>query len=477
MRQNAFYIFYVLFLSSVFIRGQELYFTIVLPNSYTHAAVEVSKLIEGVIPEEELWLQDTLVHKNRLDFKIVSPDTGRCIVRVNQFAATLHVMPAGHYTIQWPQPDSLNFYSEQTQHPVFPELIENAPTRLNFLIRDYQLLVNTKLDHTQEGYKNRRTIIQQIDTLWRECIKRYQHIKDPYFTLFWNYQTAQLQWALSYQTKSLYSNFIGRPALAYKHPAVLEFLSNFYGDYIIQRATAQSSTSIYRLVNESPNLQSLNEIAAQDPLLQNDTLRQWVYMNTLWHWSFDARFNRSAVFELLKQLQSQSLNRELQRQCEIVLSYFKTLQPGDPAPDFTVYNHKKQALSLSNYKGRWVYLSFLDANSRHGMMEQEVLKKWQHTYGSKIQFLSVLLNSNALNLTQLCSEQSDIQWPITYISKGNGLASPELLYQIYSNETYVLVDPLGRIYRYPAPAPTEGIEQVWKTLLKPAHKTRKIGIR
>ena len=111
------------------------------------------------------------------------------------------------------------------------------------------------------------------------------------------------------------------------------------------------------------------------------------------------------------------------------------------------------------------------------MMEQEVLKKWQHTYGSKIQFLSVLLNSNALNLTQICSEQSDIQWPITYISKGNGLTSPELLYQIYSNETYVLVDPLGRIYRYPAPAPTEGIEQVWKTLLKPAHKTRKIGIR
>ncbi|NBU61898.1 MAG: hypothetical protein EBS26_03245 [Bacteroidia bacterium] len=457
--------------------GQDIFLTLNFPKSEKQAAITISKVLEGVLPKYETWFEDSVKTDSNIVLQIISPDTGRCVIRVNQFAATLHVMPAGHYTVYWPMPDSLIYYTPRSEHPVFPELDEHAPVKLNYLIRDFQQLINARLYNNIDGHINRRDIIKNIDSLYLQCKTRYANITDAYFTTYWQYTIGQLQLNVSYNTKALYQYFIARSSVNIKHPAVLAFLSSFYNDYIIQKATSLSGTSIFNIINEHASLQLLNTLFKDDAFLQNDTIAQWVFLNNFWNFCYDIRFNKNALHNILKELQASALNRQIQRQCEIVLSTFNTLQNGFKAPDFTVYNNATKAVSLSNFKGKWVYICFTDYKSKRAKLELQLLKKWQNTYGVKIQFLSVLINAGPEELKQYIIENPTLSWPITYFKNASGTSSPITLYQVYGTEAYVMIDPKGNISQIPAPAPSEGIEQLWKSLLRPSSKSRKIGIR
>ncbi|MFZ9455578.1 MAG: hypothetical protein ACO27Q_10140 [Bacteroidia bacterium] len=272
--------------------------TLNFPKSEKQAAITISKVLEGVLPKYETWFEDSVKTDSNIVLQIISPDTGRCVIRVNQFAATLHVMPAGHYTVYWPMPDSLIYYTPRSEHPVFPELDEHAPVKLNYLIRDFQQLINARLYNNIDGHINRRDIIKNIDSLYLQCKTRYANITDAYFTTYWQYTIGQLQLNVSYNTKALYQYFIARSSVNIKHPAVLAFLSSFYNDYIIQKATSLSGTSIFNIINEHASLQLLNTLFKDDAFLQNDTIAQWVFLNNFWNFCYDIRFNKNALHNI-----------------------------------------------------------------------------------------------------------------------------------------------------------------------------------
>lgn len=460
-------------------KAQNIFLTLQFPKTGKPIGIKISKLQEGVLPKQNMWFEDSLKTDSNLVLQLASPDTGRCVIKVNQFAATLHVMPAGHYTVYWPVQDTLTYYTPRSEHPVFPQLAEEATLKLNYLIRDFQNLVTTRLNNisNNEGHVNRRQMIQCIDSLYLQCKERYAGITDPYFVTHWQYSIGQLQLNVSHNTKALFQYFISRPFIDLKHPAVIAFLSSYYNDYLIQKTKSFTDISIFNIINEQASLQTLNTIFKDDVLLQNDTLKQWVFLYNLWNFCFDSRFNKNALHNILKELQAAAINRQIQRQCESVLSTFSTLYNGVMAPDFSVYNNVAKAVSLSNFKGKWVYLCFTDFNSKRAKLEQQLLKKWQNSYGTKIQFLTVFMNAGPEELNQFNNEHKPLQWPITYFKQGSGTASPFALYQVYGTEAYLIIDPKGTIWQISAPAPSEGVEQIFKSILRPGVKSRKIGIR
>jgi len=189
-----------------------------------------------------------------------------------------------------------------------------------------------------------------------------------------------------------------------------------------------------------------------DSLIENTTLRDLYKHNqtqeTVKWASFEVAKNIGNHFSTV------ATANEYKQSVENALAKRMLLAPGQPAPEFTLNDINGESHSLSNFKGKLVYIDFWATWCSPCRAQIPHLKKMKDTYkGKPIVFIAISLDDDKnawekmVNDEQLGGVQlhADRAW----------LSDVAKQYQIFGVPTFVLVDAEGKIIEYPAPRPSD----------------------
>jgi hypothetical protein len=119
-------------------------------------------------------------------------------------------------------------------------------------------------------------------------------------------------------------------------------------------------------------------------------------------------------------------------------------------------------VSLADFKGKYIYLSFWDENNPRSIQEIDLIRELDKKYGKKIAFVSICTSVNESKILAFIN-RNKYKWVFL-----NAAGSTKLLkdYDVLSYPSFYLIDKESNILRCPADRPTGNIERTLDMLFK-----------
>lgn len=130
------------------------------------------------------------------------------------------------------------------------------------------------------------------------------------------------------------------------------------------------------------------------------------------------------------------------------------LAPGQPAPGFTLTDINGEEHSLSDYRGKLVYIDFWATWCGPCRRQLPYLMKMKETYeGKPIAIIAISLDDDK-NAWENMVRNDNMKGIQLHADKA-WLSDAAQKYQVRAIPTFVLIDAEGKIIEYPAPRPSE----------------------
>jgi peroxiredoxin len=201
---------------------------------------------------------------------------------------------------------------------------------------------------------------------------------------------------------------------------------------------------------------------AQDDVLTDDTLREFVILKNLYDEFYKDQFSRSSMLDILDTLilvSPVSRHREIGR---TIKDKVTKLLVGHAPPAFSLYNRDSTLVSLSDFEGQYVYLNFCICLTYSCIKEFEQLKILNEQHGDKLKIVTIAFDEKFSSMVNFL-KKNDYNW--TFLYYGN---QPDIMkkYDIRAYPTYYLVGPDGKLVASPAPSPAENFEYFLFKIMK-----------
>lgn len=232
--------------------------------------------------------------------------------------------------------------------------------------------------------------------------------------------------------------------------------TEFIGDYINYKARElyqQDSTRKFE-ANKILLIDQVKETAVHDYLLAN-----WAYNSMVEQG--DVAKGKELTYEL-KSLSPQSAYLPI---LQHAYAASIKLMPGNPAPDFSYPGVDGKLVSLSDFRGKVVYLDFWASWCGPCRAEIPAAKKLEEEFRNKdVVFLAVSIDESEKAWKKLIKEQA---LPgIHLLSTGNFDAEAAKLYNVKGIPRYFIIDKDGKIVDSDAARPSSGAKESLEKLLK-----------
>ncbi|WP_167856714.1 TlpA family protein disulfide reductase [Hymenobacter aquaticus] len=173
--------------------------------------------------------------------------------------------------------------------------------------------------------------------------------------------------------------------------------------------------------------------------------------------SYQLDTNTAGVVAAMPTFRQQNRDSALARNLREMVGKQLRVQPGQPAPAFTLLDNMGNKVALSDYKGKVVYLDFWGSWCAPCLAEipaSTALR--QKMAGREVVFISVAVGDTEEKWQRTLREhQLTSAAGVQLRSPDNTLATD---YQVYSYPSHLLIGRDGRIWARPAPAPSAGAE-------------------
>lgn len=139
------------------------------------------------------------------------------------------------------------------------------------------------------------------------------------------------------------------------------------------------------------------------------------------------------------------------------------LKPGTPAPGFTLTDRTKNPVSLADFKGKGVVLSFWTTYCQGCLSEMDLIRPLYDKYKNKVAFVSVSADADFNKMLMFVNLKRDYIWTFLHIGDQSEVLSN---YDVRSYPLFVLIDKTGKIYKYPADLPGSGLDAAIETMIQ-----------
>ncbi|MET4107562.1 TlpA disulfide reductase family protein [Hymenobacter sp. UYP22] len=180
--------------------------------------------------------------------------------------------------------------------------------------------------------------------------------------------------------------------------------------------------------------------------------RDWALYQLL---SFQLPDNRAAVVAAYPTFQALNRDTILTRNLRQLLAEGQHLQPGQPAPAFTLLDQKGQPVSLTDFRGKVVYLDFWGTWCAPCRQELPAAARLaRHFAGRDVVFVSIAVNDPEKKWQQVVAAEQ-----LTGLKQVQ-LRSPDATvptaYHVWEYPTYLILGRDGHIRLTNAPRPSAG---------------------
>jgi len=328
-----------------------------------------------------------------------------------------------------------------------------ADAGLNRIIGDYNEMYNQFIyRHANAIYKGRSA---QLITDFEEGAKmKFGKSKDTYFLNYMKYSFASLEWiGLKNKQRILTSYFAEQPIL-YNNIQYTDFFNEFMKTYL-SSIDHFDYREIIEAILSVDALNKIDEMLKRDTILAKDQqLRALSALLLLSRKSHSPGLPKGRVASLFKEIQQKDPDKIIQEIAGNFYGKLQKLQSGSPAPFFGLEDANGDTISLKQYEGKFILLSFIRPDCRVCLLHLEDLSKFQEKFKTKLQNISIVYGPDYGEVIRFADSRL-YDWP--FLNLNNDILLLEK-YEIKTYPTYAIINPDGTIAMIPAPMPDESLE-------------------
>ncbi len=319
---------------------------------------------------------------------------------------------------------------------------------LNNLIRRFDNQFENFINQNLEGIYNQHSLSLGV-TFSKEIEEEYADVKHPYFQIYLQYRLGYLEYLANTEAYiTLENKYFAKKELHLNNLAYTILFDKIYNNALASAFYRREKTKFSRALESNEVYQELDKLMRTYSAYEDKKFRELLLAKSIFDGAENKLFSCQKAIRILEQINHNVQDEEIRVLIENYLNQLSHLLKNTKAPDFKVGD-----FTLENYKGKYLYLHFCNTLSPVWKNDLELLNKLYEAFGRDIEFLSLLSEVDSTGLNQV-----DMKWNRVQIDEENSVLKD---YKIKVSPTYILINPEGKVYQYPARGPHDGIEKVF----------------
>lgn len=342
--------------------------------------------------------------------------------------------------------------------PIEIEFNNSEPTELNYLLADFSNRYEAFLEyHHPLISKKNPDIFGKIDTMRSLSKAKYASYNKPYLNNYIDYTFASLEENITLKEKEnmFYKHVSGKPVLLNNY----DYMLFFHQFYSVTSSFFMNNSKTLNEINGKQNFSSLMDLFKESSLLVNDTIRETVLLKSLSEYARYPGYKANAVLAILDQATTQCKAVENRRAAENLKRKLSVMLVGKPAPALSFQDMAGKAVSLADFKGKYIYVNFWATWCSSCTQDMTLIPELKKSYGGKIIFVSISVDKNPETVKnflkknpKLSPEKNGSGW--VFLTSDNYKKVKEE-FNVLTVPTYYLIDTKGNVLRSPAATPAD----------------------
>ncbi len=448
--------------------------------AYLNKGVRVAELFtykDFITKNLVLESKDSLDEKGRFTLKFYCETTQPVIIKLKNAVGKIYVQPIKdklqEYIIKFYPPDSVQVNSQDIELKANVSILTNDSLELNTLIFDFNTLYNKYMAVAQTKFLNKPTLYKVLDSIFIEAKEKYKSVNNPFFKSFIDYTMAGLNTDATRDRVTIANHFIINKPVLEKNFAYMEFFNSYFNNYLIGELSLQKNKTIYYVVNNEASIKKLIEYTQSNVLLsKNDTLKELVIIQNLYHFYYNEKFNPHSVQIILEQLLRQTKINYHRTIIQNIIQEFNQLKEGSPAPEFTALNRDSSLFDINQIKNQYIYLTFFSVKSPLSLKEMKEISFLFEKLGHKMQFVSICVDEDFNTYKDFLKKNPTYKWTILFNHNPQKTLSAKVMYNVKAVPLCFLIAPDKSLKLSPAPTPSEGVYYKLNLLFKKPSNNR-----
>jgi len=419
--------------------------------------------------------RSTIDSNGKFLLKINTDDTIFVYLDIDFYKAALYIEPNKLYNIDIRAADYDIIYKI---NPFLADLkldiniVKTNDTELNTLISEFDTLYNdfiiNNINILLYRNQNNKTKIDSFNVKVKSIFKG---IENKYFNSYVRYKIASLEQITQVMGReSLFKKYFSNQPVLYNNVEYMNFFNRFFKKYITDVSKSINKTDLDKTINQEADYFALLDTLGKDTLLINEVIREMAMLKCLNEILYSRNFDKKNILKILKDISVKSKFSQHKTIAKDIITDFTKFARGTKAPDFKLINQNNKEISLSDFKGKFVYLCFWRTGCISCLDEMELIKKFNEKYGDKIEFISISADKEYMTMYNYVKDKG-YDWNILYFEKKWDMLKS---YGVKAFPLFVLID----ILKYAIDKPSQNIEGLFIQLTQqPIKKHHKIGVK
>lgn len=385
-------------------------------------------------------------------------------VQAESYSQSFYIEPGRRYEVflpafDWDLADRRNVHLDPVALPL--RFLNVDTNELNLKIMRFDETVDSFLAANRERldfrFRPDRRVFAQLQTL---VDRRFGSGDETFFERYVRFQMLEMRLALRIDSrKKLINNYITNSPVRYYDENYMRLFLDLYAHSI---SSGTRRVGQHRLVHwvETGDLATYMDSIGLDPLLANEQVRELAVLQALKESYYDRNYSREAVRRMVDNLAAQSKFDDHRILARHLLESFVQMEHGNELPPFVLPDVNRQMVSLDDFRGKWVYLSFVRVGDPHSLREIETMAHFSDTLAAKhpdVALVSVSCDREFQKMYHFLKNSrrgARCNWTWLHFDGNYRLLER---YGVTSYPTFMLIDPEGNLYYDYTPAPASGI--------------------
>ncbi|MFO7978063.1 MAG: TlpA disulfide reductase family protein [Bacteroidales bacterium] len=364
------------------------------------------------------------------------------------------------FDFQAPQRQNVNWLQEEFEYEI---TATDGQDVLNPNIRTLQELTNGFLESRQNMVRvNHRAALLEFEKVVNE---RFQQVGHPFFKRYLDDHLAGLHFSLgSIRPEQIIDQHLKPRAIEYDNSNFMYLFSRAFYSYI---QSGRSTVSYYdwkEKVNNHGSYSALMELLEEDPVMDDQSVRELVLLLELSNMYNNKDFKPSLITGILQQL-IQATPREQHRIIARNIIWDQTrLRKGQDAPTLELYDAQDNKIALEDYQGKYLVLFFMTSWCQACVSDLAPLADMAEDFQQEVAFAGILADRDEAGARSFITD-NNLPVDLYYFDHDYQLLER---YRIMDVPVYLVIDPQGKVVHNHFPAPAAGAwDELRKLLLAP----------
>lgn len=388
-------------------------------------------------------------------------------LQVEQYSQVFHIEAGHRYEVyipefDWDIDERQNIHLAPVALPV--EFVGVAPDDLNMKISRFDQVVDSFIVANRVWfdvrYHPQKRYFDTLVAVLRKEVGGIGQEGGDFFGRYAEYALAEMRLAMHFESrKKLIAKYItDQPVRYYDEPYMRLFLALYEGS--ISKGTRRVPQG--RLVSwvASGDYDRYMDSIGLDPMLRNEQVRELAVLQALKESFYDRNYDRNKVRDMVRTLGLKTRFKEHRAIADHLITLFSRGEKGSDVPEFRLPDADRKMVSLDDFKGKWVYLSFVRVGDPYSLREIETLAYFRdsiYAQNPDVVFVSVSCDREFQKMYHfLKNNRRGKRYNWTWLHFDGNYKLLEH-YGVVSYPTFLLINPEGRLHYNVTPTPASGI--------------------